>query len=183
MKERNQSIEKKRWKHIPVLLFVILLSILVLIILVRNSEWYHDRFDYDAVAFGKFLKKEKLDTGITRIQSAYLVDESGQEVKLELPMEFWIMITNDFTFSWGKAIKYRIHSVSQPEDDFKNASRHKIMEFEIVLSKFDEPILVKIYKEGYLWTSLKTDSEFMIGSAYSEKYYKEGIKFICMEDE
>lgn len=178
MEKQNPNM-KKKIKYIFVPLLILLSALLVLIFLVRNSTWYHNVFDSDAVSLGKFLRKEKMDAKVTKIQSAYLVDESGQEVKVELPLEFWAMIANDFTkLSWGKAIKYRIHLVSQPIDDFKIISRNKIIELELMSAKLDEPVLVKIYKEGYLWTSLKAESEFMIGTAYAEGYYKEGLKYM-----
>lgn len=182
---QDRRSKKKRGKYfIFVSLFVILLSVFVLALFIRNSAWYHEVFDYDAVSLGKFLRKEKLDTGVTEIRSAYFVDENGREVKLEFPVEFWTMIADDFAgLTWGKAIKYRIHSVSQPVNDILITSRRKIIELELVSAKHEEPVFVKIYKEGYVWISLKAEDEFMIGTACIPKYYDEALKFISMEGE
>ncbi|MCH5273857.1 MAG: hypothetical protein J1E35_09310 [Lachnospiraceae bacterium] len=182
MRKKRMSLRKKRGM-ILIPAFTVF-TVFVLILFVRNSAWYYELFDFDAVSFGKFLKKEKLDTGVTEIRSGYIVEKDGQKVEVKLPAEFWTMITDDFTkLSWEKAIKYRIHSISQPMDDILITSRCRTMEFEIVSSKIDEPVLIKIYREGYLRIGLKTDNEFRIGAAYSEKYYQEGLKFIYMEDE
>lgn len=186
--KQEANYGKKRKKsilyHFFATFLVLLITLLVLILVVRNSKWYRDTFDYDAVSFGKFLKKEKLDEGVTRIQSAYLVEQGGhgRKVKVELPAEFWTMITEDYTkFSLTNALRYRGSSLTMPRDDFLFSSR-LVMEFELVLSEFTEPVLVKLYdagtSDGHIWIGLKPDEKFTIRASYVDKYYKEGLNFI-----
>lgn len=180
MEKQNRRGGKKRWKYFVFLpLSVIVLAVIVLALFIRNSAWYHDVFDYDAVAFGKLLRKEKLDTGVTEIRSASLVKEDGQEVGLELPVEFWTMIADDFAgLTWGKAIRYRLHWVSEPVDEVLITGRSKILELELVSAKHAESVFIKIYKQGYVWISLRKEDEFRIGTASAKKYYDEALKFI-----
>ena len=78
------------------------------------------------------LKKEKLDTKVTEIRSGYLIEKDGKKVKVEVPVEFWTMIADDFTqFSFWEAIKYRVKYVSMPIDDFKIVNKQEIMGFEL----------------------------------------------------
>lgn len=185
MEKQNRRGKKKRWRYfIFIPLSVIAVSVIVLVLFIRNSVWYHEAFDYDAVSLGRLLRKEKLDTGVTGIRSASIVKEDGQEVSLELPVEFWTMIADDFTgLTWGKAIRYRIHWVSEPVDEVLITGRSKIVELELVSTKHAEPVFIKIYKQGYVWVSLREEDEFWIGTASVKKYYDEALKFICVEGE
>lgn len=185
MEKQNRRGKKKRWKYLVFIpLSVIVLSVVVLALFIRNSAWYHEVFDYDAVSLGKLLRKEKLDTGVTGIRSASIVKEDGQEVSLELPVEFWTMIADDFAgLTWGKAIRYRLHWVSEPVDEMLITGRSKILELELVSEKHTEPVFIKIYRQGYVWVSLRKEDEFRIGTASAQKYYDEALKFISMEDE
>lgn len=127
------------------------------------------------------LKKEKLDTKVTEIRSGYLIEKDGKKVKVEVPVEFWTMIADDFTqFSFWEAIKYRVKYVSMPIDDFKIVNKQEIMGFELFLHNSDEAIRVKIYEEGFIRIR---DKELRIGDLYTRRYYKEGLKFLRMEDE
>lgn len=94
------------------------------------------------------------------------------------------MIADDFAgLTWGKAIRYRLHWVSEPVDEMLITGRSKILELELVSEKHTEPVFIKIYRQGYVWVSLRKEDEFRIGTASAKKYYDEALKFISMEGE
>ena len=181
MKERKWSCEKKRRKYVLLISFILLSSVLTLILVVKNSDWYHEVFDFDAVSFGRLIKKEKLDTRVTEIRSGYLMEKDGKKISVEVPIEFWKMIVDDFIkFDFGETIEYRMNYVSMPTDDFKAVNGQEIMGYELFLNNSAETIMVKIYEEGFIRIR---GERFRIGKEYTKKYYEEGIELLRMEEE
>lgn len=166
----------KRKKHVLALILILLISVVILSLVVKKNEWYRRMFSFDAVSLGSLLKKEKLDTGITEIRSGYIVENEGERIQVEVPIEFWMMIVTDFTrFSFAEKVKYRVNHVLSPKDDFKASNEREIMGFELFFKDLDKTIMVKICEGGFIWIQ---DKCFEVGEAYITRYYKEGQDFL-----
>ena len=174
----------KKYKHLFVVLGIMFLGMAVLMGCFINSKWYRELqalYKYDAVAFAKYIKQEKLDEKVIGIDSAFVFDTYDNKIELELPVEFWTMICNDFMkMSWKDKISYRIEWPFEPVDDVMDRyGGRKLIEFELVLTGYDEPVVVKIYTRGGLQRG--GGPKYNVGVSNTKRYYKDALKFICEE--